>query len=39
MFQPHLTTEYLRSIDYRRREPHNSLKIRYTFDLDITAEK
>jgi hypothetical protein len=37
--QFHLITEYLCSIDHRRREPRHSLKARYTFNLGITGEK
>jgi hypothetical protein len=39
-FTPNLITEYLFSMDYRYRSvPSHSIKLRYTFNLDITGEK
>jgi FecR-like protein len=38
-FTPNLITEYLFSMDHRYTPPSHSLKLRYTFNLNITGEK
>lgn len=38
-FKPNLAVEYLISIDHSHRVPSHSLKLRYTFNLDITGNK
>ena len=38
-FNPNFIAEYLFSVDHRYRVPSHSLKLRYTFSLDIESEK